>query len=133
MFSLIRSLFQKELKMSAELKIKSDYLLFEEKTNDQYNHLGIAEDSITQNRCIETFFHQTTDMYIKFKEVKAALDGATRSGPPNQKGSSLVASFLFDLLCDCFCLSFREENDFVKNIFSCSSSANSKIFLNIFV
>lgn len=96
MFSLIRSLFQKELKMSAELKIKSDYLLFEEKTNDQYNHLGIAEDSITQNRCIETFFHQTTDMYIKFKEVKAALGwGDSLRSPPIKKEAPLwPASFL---------------------------------------
>lgn len=85
MFSLIRSLFQKELKMSAELKIKSDYLLFEEKTNDQYNHLGIAEDSITKNRCIETFFHQTTDMYIKFKEVKAALGWGRLAQVPQSK------------------------------------------------
>lgn len=30
-------------------KIKSDYLLFEERTNGGYNHLGIAEDSITKN------------------------------------------------------------------------------------
>lgn len=55
MVSLIHSLFQKELKMSTESKIKSDYI-FEEKTNGQYNHLGITEDSITKNRYIETFF-----------------------------------------------------------------------------
>jgi len=41
--------------MSTESKIKSDYI-FEEKTNGQYNHLGITEDSITKNRYIETFF-----------------------------------------------------------------------------
>ena len=34
MVSLIHSLFQKELKMSTESKIKSDYI-FEEKTNDE--------------------------------------------------------------------------------------------------
>lgn len=50
-------------------KIKSDYLLFEEKINGEFNHLGIAEDSITKNRYIETFFHQTTDMYIKGQTV----------------------------------------------------------------
>ena len=50
-------------------KIKSDYLLFEERTNGEYNHLGIAEDNITKNRYIETFFHQTTDMYIKGQTV----------------------------------------------------------------
>ncbi len=49
-------------------KIKSDYLLFEIKDNE-YNHLGIAEDSSTKNRYIETFFHQTTDMYIKGQTI----------------------------------------------------------------
>ena len=83
MFSLIRSLFQKELKMSAELKIKSDYLLFEEKTNDQYNHLGIAEDHNTKNRYIETFFHQTTDMYIKGQNI-VKVKSFTLYTPDNQ-------------------------------------------------
>jgi hypothetical protein len=50
-------------------KIKSDYLLFEKKSNGEYNHLGIAEDTITKNRYIETFFHQTTNMYIKGQTV----------------------------------------------------------------
>lgn len=50
-------------------KIKSDYLLFEEKSNKEYNHLGIAYDKVTQNRYIETFFHQKTDMYIKGQKI----------------------------------------------------------------
>ena len=50
-------------------KIKSDYLLFEEKANNEYNHLGIAIDTTTNNRYIEKFFHQTTDMYIKGQQV----------------------------------------------------------------
>ena len=50
-------------------KIKSDYLLFEEKANKEYNHLGIAIDSTTKNRYIETFFHQKTDMYIKGQTI----------------------------------------------------------------
>ena len=50
-------------------KIKSDYLLFEQKTNNEYNHLGIAKDNNTKNRYIETFFHQTTDMYIKGQTI----------------------------------------------------------------
>jgi hypothetical protein len=50
-------------------KIKSDYLLFEEKPNNGYNHLGIAIDMATQERYIETFFHQTTDMYIKGQQI----------------------------------------------------------------
>lgn len=50
-------------------KIKSDYLLFEEKANNEYNHLGIALDAATKNRYIETFFHQTTDMYIRGQKI----------------------------------------------------------------
>lgn len=44
-------------------KIKSDYLLFEEKENG-YNHLGIALDNNSGKRYIETFFYQPSDMYI---------------------------------------------------------------------
>jgi hypothetical protein len=50
-------------------KIKSDYLLFEEKPDHEYNHLGIAVDTATQNRYIETFFHQPTDMYIQGQQI----------------------------------------------------------------
>lgn len=64
-------------------KIKSDYLLFEQKTNNEYNHLGIAEDSITQNRYIETFFHQTTDMYIKNQTI-VKVKSFTLYTPDNQ-------------------------------------------------
>ena len=50
-------------------KIKSDYLLFEEKANKEYNHLGIALDTVTGKRYIETFFHHSTDMYIAGQTV----------------------------------------------------------------
>lgn len=50
-------------------KIKSDYLLFEEKKSGKFNHLGIALDSNTGNRYIETFFHQPSDMYIAGQKV----------------------------------------------------------------
>lgn len=50
-------------------KIKSDYILFEEKGNNEYNHLGIALDKKTGNRYIETFFHQSNDMYIAGQNV----------------------------------------------------------------
>lgn len=46
-------------------KIKSDFLLFEKDANNEFNHLGIAEDYNTNSRYIETFFHQATDMYIR--------------------------------------------------------------------
>ncbi len=45
-------------------KLKSDYLLFEEKGNGVYNHLGIALDTFTGKRYIETFFRESSDMYI---------------------------------------------------------------------
>ena len=49
--------------------LKSDYLLFEEKGNGVYNHLGIALDSFTGERYIETFFRETSDMYIAGQRV----------------------------------------------------------------
>lgn len=45
-------------------KIKSDYLLYEVKQNNEYNHMGIALNKATGNRYVETFFHESTDMYI---------------------------------------------------------------------
>lgn len=45
-------------------KIKSDYILFEEKLNKGYNHLCIAEDKKKGIRYIETFFHEPTDKYL---------------------------------------------------------------------
>jgi len=45
-------------------KMKSDYILFEERPKNEYNHMGIALDSKSGIRYIETFFHQPTDMYI---------------------------------------------------------------------
>lgn len=50
-------------------KIKSDYILFEEKNNQEYNHMGIAMDKNTGNRYIETFFHEPTDKYIAGQNV----------------------------------------------------------------
>lgn len=64
-------------------KIKSDYLLFEKKSNDEYNHLGIAEDRITKNRYIETFFHQSTDMYLKGQTI-VKIKSFTLYTPDNQ-------------------------------------------------
>jgi hypothetical protein len=64
-------------------KIKSDYLLFEEKPNHGYNHLGIAIDSKTQNSYIETFFHQATDMYIQGQQI-VKVESFTLYTPDNQ-------------------------------------------------
>ena len=64
-------------------KIKSDYLLFEEKTNKEYNHLGIAIDITTKKRYIETFFHQESDMYIKGQQI-VKVESFTLYTPDNQ-------------------------------------------------
>lgn len=46
-------------------KIKSDYLLFEERpVTGEYNHLGIAKDIAVGTRYFETFFHEYTDKYL---------------------------------------------------------------------
>lgn len=64
-------------------KMKSNYLLFEERKKGEYNHLGIAEDSRSKRRYIETFFHQNTDMYIKGQTVIKVKD-FTLYDPDNQ-------------------------------------------------
>ena len=64
-------------------KIKSDYLLFEEKANKEYNHLGIAFDAQKMERYIETFFHQTTGMYIKNQQIEK-VKSFTLYTPDNQ-------------------------------------------------
>ena len=45
-------------------KIKSDYILFEERENNEFNHMGIALDKNKGNRYVETFFHEPSDKYI---------------------------------------------------------------------
>lgn len=45
-------------------KIKSNYILFEEKPNREFNHMGIAVDRTSGDRYIETFFHEQSDKYI---------------------------------------------------------------------
>ena len=64
-------------------KIKSDYLLFEEKENHEYDHLGIAKDPISNKRYIETFFHQSTDMYIQNQQL-VKVKSFTLYSPDNQ-------------------------------------------------
>lgn len=64
-------------------KTKSDYLLFEQTPDFGYNHLGIAKDLTTNQRYIETFFHQTTDMYIKNQTI-VKVENFTLYTPDNQ-------------------------------------------------
>lgn len=64
-------------------KLKSDYLLFEEKSNSEYNHLGIALDISTGKRYIETFFHHPTNMYIAGQTI-VKVKKFTLYSPNNQ-------------------------------------------------
>jgi len=50
-------------------KIKSDYLLFEEKNKNEFNHLGIALDKKNGKRYVETFFNHPDDMYISGQKI----------------------------------------------------------------
>lgn len=45
-------------------KIKSDYILYEEKKQGEYNHMGIAKSTASGIRYVETFFHETSRKYI---------------------------------------------------------------------
>ena len=45
-------------------RIKSDYVLFEERPSGEYNHMGIAYDPTKERRYIETFFHEKSNSYI---------------------------------------------------------------------
>ena len=45
-------------------KIKSDYILFEERPKNEYNHMGIALDTKSGTRYIETFFHQSKKLIV---------------------------------------------------------------------
>ena len=49
--------------------LKSDYLLFEEKGNNEYNHLAIAKDSSGQYRYVESFFHEPSDSYLSGQTI----------------------------------------------------------------
>ncbi len=57
-------------------KLKSDYILFEEKSPGKYNHMGIALDSDNSYRYVETFFHETTDKYIAGQTIEKIKDFA---------------------------------------------------------
>lgn len=50
-------------------KLKSDYLLFEERPTGEYNHLGVAFDSVNGVRYAETFLHTADDAYVKNQTI----------------------------------------------------------------
>lgn len=50
-------------------KLKSDYLLFEERPTGEYNHLGVAYDSINGVRYAETFLHASSDLYVRNQTI----------------------------------------------------------------
>lgn len=45
-------------------KLKSDYILFEERPSSEYNHMAIALDKKQNRRYVETFFHESSTSYI---------------------------------------------------------------------
>ena len=47
--------------------LKSNYILFEKKGNG-FDHLGVAVDKLGRTY-VETFFHNTTDLYIRNQKV----------------------------------------------------------------
>ena len=48
----------------ANSKLLSDYILFEQDKNNEYNHMAIAIDQKTNNRYLESFFHEPNNKYI---------------------------------------------------------------------
>lgn len=50
-------------------KLKSDYLLFEERPTKEYNHLGIALDKMNGVRYAETFIHVSSNQYIAGQNI----------------------------------------------------------------
>lgn len=44
--------------------LKSDYILFEERPENEYNHMGIAKELNGTFHYVETFFHEKTKNYI---------------------------------------------------------------------
>ena len=64
-------------------KIKSDYILLEEKGQGEYNHLGIALDKKRQTRYLETFFHQPDNRYIA-GQILVKVNGFKLFGANNQ-------------------------------------------------
>ena len=49
-------------------KLRSNYILFEEKNTGEYNHMGIAADPSGYNY-VESFFHETSDKYISGQHI----------------------------------------------------------------
>ena len=45
-------------------KLKSDYILFEEKPAGEYNHMGVALDTSSGSRYVETFIHEPSLKYL---------------------------------------------------------------------
>lgn len=50
-------------------KLKSDYLLFEERPSGEFNHLGVALDNVNGVRYAETFIHCVNDLYVRNQNV----------------------------------------------------------------
>ena len=49
-------------------KLRGNYILFENQNSQGYNYLSIAKDT-QQNRYVESFFYNSTDIYIRNQKV----------------------------------------------------------------
>ena len=49
-------------------KLRGDYILFENQKTQGYNYLSIAMDA-KQNRYVESFFYNPTDIYIRNQQI----------------------------------------------------------------
>lgn len=50
-------------------KLKSDYILFEEKPTGEYNHMGVAYNSLSGSRYVETFIHEPSGKYLNGQTI----------------------------------------------------------------
>lgn len=49
--------------------LKADYILFEERPKNEYNHMTIAYDSVGGYRYVESFFHEPSTKYITGQRI----------------------------------------------------------------
>jgi len=53
--------------------LKADYILFEERPENEYNHMAIAFDKKNNSRYIESFFHEPSKNYQKGQVIKKII------------------------------------------------------------
>ena len=53
--------------------LKADYILFEERPKNEYNHMAIAMDKKNNSRYIESFFHEPSINYQNGQTIKKII------------------------------------------------------------